>query len=717
MQLISDEAPKPALVPKNKAAPSEWISGTWGWLPILSLTSGVGVFLLALADEAGRFASHWADLLFWIGLLVLFIPIAVRIISPGPSRQERIALLVILGSSLYLLRYLEEPLAFGFNDEFLMWRVAQNISESGRLFLPSPLLSISPFYPGLEIVTSALSSLTGLYTAKPTFFADTLFHYENLAMPLVAFVLFLIIRRSHEPKDRRMGLTLVIGLGIAAIIVTHHVASYLLDLFLIFWTSVYLILKLKTVFRKNRDQEVQASPGWAALIAIVLSAAWLAYTGARAVGYLYPSIQTTVNEFVQTINGEAAAHQFFHTATGFVEPLWERVAAFAAVGLVCLGLPFGLFLIWRHYRTNAAVLALAAGALAYPVSLLIHLTAVGVDLGGRLQPYVFASAAFVLAIAITHFWLSRKPSWRYRALLLGSLVVIFIGGWVTGTSPIWDRLPGPYQPYADQNSIQPEGVTAAEWAGSHLAPGQRIISTDQVNTILMATYGHQWVVTSANDNILVAIVFTTYNIGLGVEKTLQQGRVHYVVVDYRMVGVQQDGYPQPIEAAMLEKFNGVQNVSRIYDSGNIVIYDVEALSSGTSTTTSPPPALPCILSPSTGVPGSYQSLAKLYTGTLYDVPKNLVTKISLTGIQQQRGAICGYLNGGPANGPFTGTIAANGHLQFLVTGEQGQATYSFDGSLTPEGLLVGTYCVATGPSAGQCSDYGLWSVSPAKSGE
>src|SRR2546421_11211597 len=67
----------------------------WGWLPELSLTAAVGVFLVALAGNAGRAAIQWADLLFWLGLLVLFLPIALGLLSPMPARRERIALLVL----------------------------------------------------------------------------------------------------------------------------------------------------------------------------------------------------------------------------------------------------------------------------------------------------------------------------------------------------------------------------------------------------------------------------------------------------------------------------------------------------------------------------------------------------------------------------------------------------------------------------------------------
>ncbi len=74
MKLTGDEAREYVLVPKNIPAVTSPAANVWGWLPVLSLTGAVGVFLLALAAEAGRVASHWADPLFWLGLLVLFVP-------------------------------------------------------------------------------------------------------------------------------------------------------------------------------------------------------------------------------------------------------------------------------------------------------------------------------------------------------------------------------------------------------------------------------------------------------------------------------------------------------------------------------------------------------------------------------------------------------------------------------------------------------------------
>lgn len=746
-------------------------SDAWGWVPVLSLTNAVGVFLVALAGYAGRVASQWTDLLFWLGLLVIFLPVALRLLSPNPARRERIALLLMLGSALYLVRNLEYPLSFAYNDEFIHWREAQDLAMSGHLFGANPLLQIGPYYPGLEILTNALSSLTGLsifvsgmivlgmsglllvlslylfceylsgsarlagvatllYTASPNFFGNTGFAYESLAVPLAAFVLFAIVCRSYTPGDRYKGLTLAIWLGLAAVVITHHVTSYALVTFLLLWTAVFLLLRTVAFFHRSHRKKVQAGPGGAAVVGLVLSIAWLAYTGAQTVNYLYPSLVTTARQFMLVLASQSAPRQLFHDGSGYVEPLWERVMAFASVGLIALGLPFGLFQIWRHYRTSAGALALAIGALAYPASQLLRLVPAGTTTGARAQAYLFASVVFVLAAGVTHFWLSRVTKWGYSAAVTGAIVIIFIGGWITATSPLWYRLPGPYVPSADHRSIEPESVTAAKWARSYLGPGQRMIG-DTTNINLMATYGDEWVVTTVNSKMIVSSVFRSTGFDAGVERALRRGGVQYIVVDHRLsTGLPRMGsyydaaepsrlqYTRPIDPALLAKFDSVKNVSRVFDSGDIVIYDVKAITSAPST--APTPKSSCATAPARAV-SSYPRVARLYTGTMVDIPTGLKTNITLTGIQQQQGSICGNLggipanaafSGMPANGPFKGSVTIAKQIQFTLTSDTGQATYSFDGVIQPDGTVAGAYC-SLGEVTGKCSDYGLWSVSPA----
>jgi hypothetical protein len=771
MKLISDEAPESPLVSNNNSVVTRSTSDVWGWLPVLGLTSAIGVFLVALAGYAGRVASQWADLLFWLGLFVLFLPIALRLLLPNPARRERIALLLMLGSALYLFRNLEYPLSFAYNDEFIHWREAQDLAMSGHLYSANPLLLIGPFYPGLEILTNALSSLTGLsifvsgmivdgvaglvlvlalylfyeylsgsarlagiatllYAANPNFFGNTGFAYESLAVPLAAFVFFAIVRRSYTPAGRRRGLTLAIWLGLAAVVITHHVTSYLLVAFLLLWTALFLLSRMVAFFQHRRDQKVQAGPGGAAVVGLVLCFSWLTYTRYLAVGYLRPYFISTVTQFIHVLASESAPRQLFHDGSGFVEPLWERATAFASVGLISVGLLFGLFQIWRHYRANAVALALAIGALAYPASQVLRLVPAGTTTGARTQAYVFVSVAFVLAAGVRHFWLSRVPKWRYSAAVVGAIVIIFAGGWITATAPLWWRLPGPYLPAADHRSIDLESVATAQWARSYLGPGHRVIS-DSVNTVLLATYGNERVVMTAYDNIIVSSVFLSPHFDASVERVLRRGDIQYIVVDRRFsTGLPRRGYyydesepdrlmyTRPLDPAVLAKFDGVKNVSRIYDSGDIVIYDVEAITSVPSTAPTPKPS--CPPAPRTAASLSYPKIAKLYSGTIYDIPTGLTANISLAGIQQQQGAICGnfiekpeknLFSQMPTNGPFNGTIATDKQIQFILTSGTGQATFSFNGAIQPDGTIAGTYCNLK-VASGKCSDYGVWSVSP-----
>ncbi len=124
---------------------------------------------------------------------------------------------------------------------------------------------------------------------------------------------------------------------------------------------------------------------------------------------------------------------------------------------------------------------------------------------------------------------------------------------------------------------------------------------------------------------------------------------------------------------------------------------------------------------STPAPVSSPNIATQYTGTLHDIPTGTTINISFSRIRQQQENISGYFSTIPANtpfngilqnGPFTGTINTAKQLQFIVTNDTGQASFSFDGVIQPDRTIAGTYC-SLGEATGKCSDYGLWSVSPA----
>jgi hypothetical protein len=592
----------------------------WGLMPPLSAISAVGIFLVALAYNTGRIAAPDAELVFWFGLVVLFIPIPWRLLSEGLARQERVVLLMVLGVTLYFVKVLQYPLHFAYYDEFIHWRTAQDIATSGYLFQPNPLLTISPLYPGLEIVAAAINDLTGLslfasgilvigaarlvfvlalylfyerishsgqvaafgtvlYMTNPSFLLfDADFSYESLALPLAVFVLFALILRNSLPIGRRRALTLAIWFGLSAIVVTHHITSYGLVVFLFFWTAISFCL-----YRGRKDQ---AGPGKIAPLGLLLCIAWLICTNGKVLDYLIPHLDDTISQLSQILGGKRLPRQLFQNNSGMVIPLWERVWSLASVALILLGMPFGLFQIWRRYRANSAAIALGGGSLAYPVSQALRFTSAGAELGSRATEFMFLGVAFVLAIGTVKFCTSHS-SRGWHVMIVVATVVILIGQVIVAYGQPWTRLPGPYLVSADQRSIEPQGITAAQWAGYYMGPGQ-IVATDRTNMLLMATYGNEW----TGSFVAVAsveTVFTSPDVGPDVEAILRLDKVQYIVVDHRLstslpyvsyFNLATDNAVQttrPIDLEALTKFDAVQQVNRIFDSGDIVIYDVQAV--------------------------------------------------------------------------------------------------------------------------------------------
>src|SRR5205823_4106453 len=135
-----------------------------GLLPVLTLTSTVGLFLVSFAYYISQYGTPVLEFFFLFGLLLIFVPNVVRLMSPAPSRLERIGLLCVAGICFYLVQLMISPLHFSGFDEFLHWRTADDIARIGHLFSENSMLPVSPYYPGLETVTNALSTTSGLST-------------------------------------------------------------------------------------------------------------------------------------------------------------------------------------------------------------------------------------------------------------------------------------------------------------------------------------------------------------------------------------------------------------------------------------------------------------------------------------------------------------------------------------------------------------------------
>ncbi len=609
-----------------------WISGmagkpTTGSASVVAVTFlvyAVGLLLVVVGDALSRLAFGLSDAVFWLGIGAMVLWSGRILIGREASRSERVAVVTMLGGALYLVKLFHSPNQFTFHDEILHVRTIGDIATSGRLFERNPLLLVSPLYPGLEIVTNVVAGITGgdvflagvvvagsarlvlmgalfflfehasgdsrlagigvlAYAANPNFLLfDAQFSYETLALTLA--VVALVLTAAGISSSRLGLLTTIVVIG--ATIATHHITAYVLIGILGIWAAVQLI----PGWRRKAD----GTPLSSLAITIVGVLVWIGLVASETLLYLGPRVVDAL-EFFRFLIGQSAARPLFTSSAGDVAPVVERLVGVAGVLLILVALPIGLWHGFRHLRDHPLAVTLGIIASTYPATLALRLTARGSEESSRTPEFVFLGVAFVVALAVgAPLRLPSAALASVRQRLRGRiavpvLTVIFVGGVIIGT-PRWARLPGPYLPSADTRSIEAEGVAAAKWSLQHLGTSNRVV-TDRINRILMGAYGRQTPVTEFADQIKTWSLFYTSTFSPTDRAILRAGRIDYLIVDLRLPSVRpltrvyfENGEPGKVAAAGgltydgLTKFEHVPGVDIVFDSGNLRIYDVRAIS-------------------------------------------------------------------------------------------------------------------------------------------
>jgi hypothetical protein len=614
--------PKPEMSVTGHEETEQQGTIVWGWLPILALTNALGVLSVAYAYLASRYVSTNPAIFFWLGLLFIFSPSTGRLISPKASRFERIGILCVVGICLYIVAVMYSPLYFSSFDEFLHLITADTIAGSGHLFGQNALLPVSPDFPGLEIVTNALSTLSGLstyhagivvvgvarlvmilsffllneqimksarmagiatiiYMANQHFLVfDAQFAYESLALPLATFALFAV---AYETLNDYGSWVVIAGwITLGAVVATHHTTDFILDGFLVLWALTFVSLRTAPIRKSGLVQT--------ALFGVVLSIGYVVFIAQPVVGYVVSFLGNALNELWHVLVGSSGARQLFVDYSGEPTPLWERAVSLSSIALIVLSLPFGLLCLWQRYRSNALAWVSGIVSLCYPLTLLLRFTNSGGEVADRTAAFLFIPLSCVLAIFVVQFWPTRLLRWKQTTLITCAITVVLLSGVIVGSGPPWNLLPGgPYLVAADAHSIEPDGMQAAIWARSYLGPNNRV-ATDRINQLLMAAYGEQRDITSIEDRIEVAQILLSSSLGPHEIAILRSAKIRYIVVDMRLAnGLPRLGfyvdpaepgafhYVVPIDQEALTKFTTIPQIYRVFDSGNIIIYDVGGL--------------------------------------------------------------------------------------------------------------------------------------------
>jgi hypothetical protein len=608
-----------------------------GWMPALALNAGAVLFIGAVAANASRAGADWAVGLFYLSIAIIFFPIAARAAYPDLSRNERIALVLTATVALFVARIIRAPVAFIDHDEFLHWLTVNDILEQGGLFTPNALLPVSPRYPGLEIATTAIAELTGmsvfgsamlllatcrvvfmaalfltfekiaasprvaaiacmLYMGSSTFFVfDSHFSYESLAVVfLVLAILSDVVSEAAPEKSWRISLVLTLPF-LTALAVTHHMTAFFAAGLFAVLAGLQLVKVPASTF-PTRSIVVAA-------FAIAVPMIWSSMMGHPTANYLGPVIEDGLRELTQLFSS-SQGRELFVSEDGSVAPAWQRAVAIGSVAFVCCGLATGFLrslayaglkiypsilnsLRSARSRNNSRMVLFTFLTLAYPLSILFRLTRSGWEIGNRIGPFSFLGVSLVVAIGVASFWESNSKLVARYVLVAAAATVIFVGGIISAEGPRI-LVPSQFHVSADAASVEAMGIATAKWSRSWIGP-HNLFASDRINRLLLATYGRQQVATTLQDARDVSTAIQSERLGPSQIALLRQLGIEYVLADLRLttalpvVGVYFDGgaadraHATPLAAKALLKFNFESSVSRPFDNGYQIIFDVRRL--------------------------------------------------------------------------------------------------------------------------------------------
>ncbi len=614
--------------PVSAPARSRTVGPSARVLSALLVIVGLGVLLVAVAYYGARLNRSWSGPLFWVGLLVLFLPVAFRLTGGHASGGERLGLVIALGLALYAVKVLLEPNAFTYHDELGQYRSVVDILRTGRLYATNPVVPAYSSYPGLLTVTAALSSVSGLgiftcgvvvlalarvllvgglfllvervsestriaglavliYAANPNFvFFDSQFSYESLALGLGVMTLWAVGRVFDRGPGRIRGL-LAATLFNVALIVTHHLTSYAVALAIAVWALVEGIRRRS--LREGRLLTLLTG------LTVGATAAYAVWSWPETESDIGSSITGSIHGLINVLTGQAGGRHPFTSAPSYGNPVLEQAVGLASVGLLILALPWGLYALWRRRPRHTGLLVLSACALLYPVSLALRLTSAGSETSNRTSEFVFVALGTILAIAFLTQRGSRADSRRVvllpaRLLAMLYLGVIFVGG-ITVGNPSYQLMPGHFEVSAATLSVDSEGTDAAGW--TRRLPANLNFLGDENDEALVTAYTQLHPQRGEFSNTAIGELFTSPAIGPFERLLIKYDKLRFLVVDKRdstalpadgnyFVGPNPRTSGHPIPLASLTKFSHNRCVQQLFSSGHVLVFDLGPILNGCS---------------------------------------------------------------------------------------------------------------------------------------
>lgn len=558
---------------------------------------GSGLLMQGVGDALAR-TGHQSFVLpfFLLGLVIIFLPCAWRLTSSNATRNERVWVSLVLGVGLLASYIIRSPLILDGFDELAHGATLMRLLDGRSLAPTNTVLPISPYYPGLELVTIATKWLTGLpllidqvivlvaarvvlvlcvflivervcrspraggigvltYAANPEFYSfDAQYAYETLALAFAVAVVYLLLASIDTPQPRT-GRLFALTLGcIGAMVVTHHITPWLTIGFLVVLTAGLRFVANDPAQPPGLAQPVEwigdRSPfrvrvgprrrsqarvvGLAAVFGLVVGGAWTAFVGQRLFGYVGPIFETAAGEISALLGHLHGNRQLFQNAAGGGSPVWEIALMLAAAISWCLILLMSLYaVIWKKCIRGGLLRFLpAAIAAVYPLALLASVSSTSKAVGGRATTFIFFGMAVVVG-----GWLSRRLLAERRTVeRIGTIavaIVCFVGSTLFGGGPLPSYVPGPYLVGADERSVSAPSLALAKWVATDLPVGSHV-AVDRDNGALLNDIGHVDPVTAIGGLLNPDPLFFDRTLNSYDVSLIRKADIRYIVIDTRL---------------------------------------------------------------------------------------------------------------------------------------------------------------------------------------
>ena len=579
------------------AGNGRWTDWATAWPPAtilacLGLVAGALTLSVAYNWAATRGSGTLQYDLFWAGEFVFLVPAMVRLLSRHASRPERLGLLVMVGLFSYLPKLLRDPTGPLFQDELIHWHQAQAMFATGKVFVPSQIIGIIEYFPGLQLLAVQLRHLTGLstfatgsvllallhvlalvgvfviverltrsswlagiaalvYSLNPGFmFFDSQFSYESLSIVFFIWVIACVVgvqTAGGRPGER--GAWVAVGLILAAgCIVTHHLATYILIVALVLIAVVTALRdapqrrELALLRDKNRRQigdhqretRRRLRLTWFfALLVLAGAAAWAGLVATGTVAYLAPSVTGGVHQLAALMRQERQSRQLF---SGSTVPFYERLAAFVTPVALALGALGGLRILWRLRRqAPPAWVGLALFGLLYFAALPLMFTVAGSEGARRTWTYSYLGLSVLVAPLLAAILVRARGKSQRRALV--TLIVLLLGAILVGNVSIQMdpeyRFPGPYVYGSDTRSLTPELLGMTTWFRATQGIDQRVVA-DRDCTLALANFGDELTAAASPSFPIWQLYFLPGLPDSRLVGELSASGYRYLVIDRRM---------------------------------------------------------------------------------------------------------------------------------------------------------------------------------------